>query len=122
YNTDDNTEYRMESGSWSPGGVPTITYFRWADATERAAEIGMVAGDRGCQADNATDYLYTGSAWIVIPSPLHLLSPRVVVPASTVVNAGSASVAADGRVSLTGVGQVSLVDVFDGTGRDTYRT
>src|SRR5690606_11366675 len=50
-----------------------------------------------------------------------LLSPRVVVPSSTVVNSGSASVAADGTVSFTGVGQVSLVDVFDGTGQDTYR-
>lgn len=124
YNTDDNTEYRMESGSWSSGGSgpsTSITYFRWADATERAAQTGMVAGDRGFQTDNANDYLYTGSAWIVIPSPLNLLSPRVVVPSSTVVDSGSASVAADGTVSFTGVGRVSLVDVFDGTGQDTYR-
>lgn len=71
YNTDDNTEYRMESGSWSSGGSgpgTSITYFRWADATERAAQTGMVAGDRGYQLDNGITYQRIGSEWI--PDPL----------------------------------------------------
>ena len=40
-----------------------IQTFRWADATERAAQTGMVAGDRGYQIDTGLDYIYTGSAW-----------------------------------------------------------
>lgn len=37
--------------------------FRWADATERAAQTGMQAGDMGYQMDTGDTYLYTGSVW-----------------------------------------------------------
>lgn len=40
-----------------------IQTFRWADAAARAAQTGMVAGDRGYQIDTGLDYIYTGSAW-----------------------------------------------------------
>lgn len=42
-----------------------IHTFRWANATERAAQTGMQAGDKGYQVDTATEYVYTGSAWVI---------------------------------------------------------
>lgn len=39
--------------------------YRWADATARAAQTGMVAGDLGYQIDNDTLYRYSGSAWVI---------------------------------------------------------
>ena len=38
-----------------------IQTFRWADATERAAQTGMQAGDQGYQSDNSTSWVYTNS-------------------------------------------------------------
>jgi hypothetical protein len=37
--------------------------FAWANATEKSAQTGMVTGDIGYQADNATFYIYSGSSW-----------------------------------------------------------
>jgi len=37
--------------------------FAWANATEKSAQIGMVTGDIGYQADNSTFYIYNGSSW-----------------------------------------------------------
>lgn len=41
-----------------------IQAFRWADATARAAQTGMVAGDTGYQIDNTITYRYNGAAWV----------------------------------------------------------
>src|SRR5690606_4537248 len=103
----DNTEYRMESGSWSSlGESPTIKYFRWADATERAAQTGMVEGDRGYQEDTGFDYYYDGSNWLVNLPGLNLVTP------SSVVGSG-ASVSGRGVVVLSSVtGDVGIEGVF----------
>jgi hypothetical protein len=56
-------------------------------------------------------------------APLVALEPlllRGVIPSSVVVGSGSASVAADGTVTYTGVSSVSLNDVFGGLGADIY--
>lgn len=70
YNTDDEKEYRLVSGLWVEG--PVITQdsykYRWADATARNSQTGMVEGDRGYQANNGRTYQRIGSAWI--PDPL----------------------------------------------------
>lgn len=42
------------------------------------------------------------------------------IPSSVVIGSGSASVAADGTISFTGVSRISLNDVFDGAGMDCY--
>lgn len=39
--------------------------YRWADSTARAAQTGMTLGDLGFQADDATLYRYSGSAWAI---------------------------------------------------------
>lgn len=41
-----------------------IQTFRWADASERSSQTGMVAGDIGYQVDTGVQYRYTGSAWL----------------------------------------------------------
>lgn len=46
--------------------------------------------------------------------------PQGVIPSSVVVGSGSASVAADGTVTFTGVSSISLNGVFDGVGGDVY--
>jgi hypothetical protein len=46
--------------------------------------------------------------------------PQGVVPSSVAVGSGSATVAADGTVTFIGCSSVSLNDVFDGIGMDTY--
>lgn len=51
-----------------------IQTFRWADATERAAQTGMVAGDVGYQVDTGLLYRYTGSKWNVA-SPVSGIIP-----------------------------------------------
>lgn len=42
------------------------------------------------------------------------------MPSSVTVSSGTASVAADGLVTFAGCGSISLNDVFDGLGADTY--
>lgn len=37
--------------------------YRWADATARAAQTGMVVGNTGYQSDTGITYRYNGSAW-----------------------------------------------------------
>lgn len=70
FNTDDDKEYRLVSGSWAE--EPAVTQdpynFRWANATARNAQTGMVEGDRGYQINNGRTYQLVGSAWI--PDPL----------------------------------------------------
>jgi len=44
-------------------GNRQIQTFRWANATERGAQVGMQAGDVGYQSDDTTYYRYNGSAW-----------------------------------------------------------
>lgn len=44
--------------------VRQIQTFRWADASERSSQTGMVAGDMGYQVDTGVQYRYTGSAWL----------------------------------------------------------
>lgn len=46
--------------------------------------------------------------------------PQGVIPSSVVVGSGSASVATDGTVTLSGCSSVSLRDVFDGLGAGRY--
>lgn len=46
-----------------------IQTFRWADATARAAQTGMQAGDRGYQIDTGVDYSYNGTTWRMWSSP-----------------------------------------------------
>lgn len=41
-----------------------IKAYRWANASERADETGMIVADRGYQADNGVTYRYNGAAWI----------------------------------------------------------
>lgn len=41
-----------------------IQTFRWADATERAAQTGMQAGDIGYQIDTKIWYRYVNSVWV----------------------------------------------------------
>lgn len=38
-------------------------YYRWADATARAATTGMRTGDEGFQVDTGVGYRYDGSTW-----------------------------------------------------------
>lgn len=40
-----------------------IQTFRWADATARNAQTGMVAGDVGYQVDTGVQYRYIGAVW-----------------------------------------------------------
>lgn len=50
-----------------------IHTFRWANAGERTAQTGMVAGDVGYQIDKSTNYIYTGSTWRIDNSGTVLL-------------------------------------------------
>jgi len=49
-----------------------------------------------------------------------LVATRGQIPSSVTVGSGSATVAADGTVTFTGVSSVSLNGVFDGLGGDVY--
>jgi hypothetical protein len=63
------------TGGWVAAILATVTSiqaafskrgrhnFQWADATARAAQAGMIAGDEGYQVDVAITYRYNGSAW-----------------------------------------------------------
>lgn len=56
--------------------------YRWADTTARTGQTGMQAGDEGYQIDTATDYIYTGSAWVVNTGGLIRLNRQTITAGS----------------------------------------
>ena len=74
--------------------------FAWANATEKSAQTGMITGDIGYQADNATIYIYSGSAWKIWAK-----TPTSYSPTFTAFTASSSSFTysiAAGVVRITG--------------------
>lgn len=67
------------------GQSRAIQTFRWADASERSSQTGMVAGDAGYQTDMGMDYIYTGSAWRMNTGGLIHLNSHTFSSASSVV-------------------------------------
>lgn len=83
-----------------------VKNYRWADATERAAQTGMEEGDRGYQEDTGLDYYYDGSNWLVNLPGLNLVTP------SSVAGSG-ATLQGRGVVVLSSVtGAVGIEGVF----------
>lgn len=41
-----------------------IQTFRWADASERTSQGGMLEGDQGWQSDTKTQYVFDGTNWV----------------------------------------------------------
>lgn len=59
----DAAKLELNSGSgWKALGGGAYNYV-WADAAARAAETGMIAGEKGYQTDTKIVYRYDGSAW-----------------------------------------------------------
>jgi hypothetical protein len=56
--------------------------YQWADATARAAQTGMAAGDQGLQSDTLVIYRYNGSAWKEWISDWITYTPTVTGPTS----------------------------------------
>lgn len=69
--------------------------FVWADATERAAQTGMVQGSRGYQIDSRSEYLYDNSTW-------RLAIPHAEFTASKSVASGGSDSTLVGTFSLVG--------------------
>lgn len=93
---------------WTVDGVNFIAVsgeFVWANATERAAATGMVAGDRGYQVDTGVEYWYSGSAWLANLPGLNLIVP------SSVAGTG-VSVSDRGTVTLSSASSASINGVF----------
>lgn len=68
--TDGLIVWEKGGSEWAAVGTPADAYnFRWADATARAAQAGMIAGDLGYQTDTGVAYKYTGTEWL--PTPLY---------------------------------------------------
>jgi len=77
-----------------------IQTFRWADATERAAQTGMVAGDIGYQIDTDAVYRYTGSAWR--PAGSGLVPVRPASTAGGTISGTSVTFTTVGSVGVNG--------------------
>lgn len=80
-----------------------IRTYKWANAAARTAQAGMTEGDVGDQADTDQRWRYSGSAWVNITSGLFPVIPTSVV---------GGTVAAGGRVTFTGVTNLSLNGCF----------
>jgi len=64
----DAAKLELNSGSgWKPLGGGAYNYV-WANAAARAAETGMIAGEKGYQTDTGIEYLRTASAWVANPT------------------------------------------------------
>lgn len=60
-----------------------IQTFRWADAAERSAQTGMVAGDKGYQEDLKIVWFYDGSNWLPWESPWITFTPSTNITIGT---------------------------------------
>lgn len=80
--------------------------YRWNNSTERAAQTGMRADDRGYQIDTGVTYRYSGSAWVAWESAWISYTPTlnsITVGSGTVVGFwrySEGTVVVEGRFTL----------------------
>lgn len=90
-------------------GDREIQTYKWNNAAQRIAGIGMSQGDLGIQLDTGVRYEYDGSAWVELYRSA--LVPQT--PTSLAITGTSATIAGPGLINFTSLTALAINQVFD---------